>query len=131
MAELAGGAERAAVELAVQDEPAADPGAERQHDHVPRPPPRAQTVLGDRGGVRVVLERDREPERSREPVAEVDAGERDVDGGAARPVRWSMSEGTPIPSATTLVATSSSIASSICATSASCSSVGRVLDLLP
>ena len=41
--ELTGGADRAAIELSVEDEPAAHPGAEREHDHVPSSPGRRRS----------------------------------------------------------------------------------------
>ena len=79
VAELAGGADRAAVELAVQDRgPPPIPVPSVSRTRCSRTPPRAETVLGDRGGVRVVLERDRHAEPLLQPVAEVDPGERHV-----------------------------------------------------
>ena len=85
VAELSCRAEVATVELAVEDQAAADPGAEREHDHVVGAAARAEAVLRERRGVRVVLERNREAEPRREVVAEVEAGERNVHRGARAP----------------------------------------------
>ena len=54
--ELGGGADGAAVGAAVEDQPAADAGAEREHDHVLRPAAGADLPFGDRGRVRVVVD---------------------------------------------------------------------------
>ena len=81
VAELGRRTDRAPVELAVQDEPAADPRAEGEEHHVLGAPAGPEAVLGERRAVRVVLERDREPEAVGEQVAQRHVLERDVDGG--------------------------------------------------
>ena len=80
VAELGSAAGGAAVRAAVQDQAAADPGAEREHHDVPRPACGARPPLGDRRGVAVVVERDRQAVPLAHPVAQVDALERDVHG---------------------------------------------------
>ncbi len=83
--ELGSGADRAAIEAAVEDEPAADPRPEREHDHVLAPAARSVAVLRERSGVRVVLDRRRKAEPLGEAPAEVDVVERDVDGRDGAP----------------------------------------------
>ena len=51
-----------AVDLAVEDQPPADAGADREHHHVPRAAARAVEELGEGGDVGVVVDEDREPE---------------------------------------------------------------------
>jgi hypothetical protein len=63
----------------VEHEPAADPGPERQHDHVARAAAGAQHPLGERSRVRVVLDRDRQAEATLHPIAKGEVCERDVD----------------------------------------------------
>src|SRR4029453_1984577 len=72
------GSDRAAVGLAVQDQTARDPGAEREHDHVARAPPRADLPLGDRSHVAVVVEGNGDGEPVAHPVAEVEVRQRHV-----------------------------------------------------
>ncbi len=81
VAELAGAPCETAVKLSVQDQPTADAGAERQHQHVVAPAPRPEHVLGHGSGVRVVLDRHRQPDPFGDPVAQVDPFERDVHRG--------------------------------------------------
>jgi hypothetical protein len=59
VAQLGAGSDRAAVGPAVEDQPAADPGSERQQHHVRRPPACSKPPLGNRGAVRVVVDRNR------------------------------------------------------------------------
>ncbi len=56
--DLAGTAGRAAVELAVDDDPGADPDPEAQQDERAQVLARPRALLGDRGEVDVVLEQD-------------------------------------------------------------------------
>ena len=58
--ELRTPADRAAVDLTVEDQPAADPGPDGEHHDVRGPPPRAVEVLGQGGDVGVVVDEDRE-----------------------------------------------------------------------
>ena len=84
--ELRGRAREAAVRLSVEDQSAADAGPERQEDQVAGAAPGPETPLGDRGRVRVVVDRDAHPPPALHPVAKVDVGERDVrrEDGAPR-----------------------------------------------
>ena len=59
----------AAVELAVEDEAAADAGAEREQDEVAGAAAGAVHELGERGGAAVVDQRDAQPEPVLEHVA--------------------------------------------------------------
>ena len=68
----------AAEEAAVDDDAAADAGAEREHHEVLRAAPGAAAPLGERGGARVVLDPDREPEALARPRDEIDVVEREV-----------------------------------------------------
>src|SRR5688500_5239697 len=81
VAELRAGAGCAAERLAAEDEPSADAGAEREHDHVARPSPGADLPLGDRGGVAVVVDGDGQPEPLFHQPAYADVGQWDVHGG--------------------------------------------------
>ena len=62
----------AAVERAVEHDAAADAGAEREHDEVVGAAARAEPPLGERGGVRVVLDRRRHAEALAQHVARRD-----------------------------------------------------------
>ena len=68
----------AAVEGPAEHEAAADARAEREHDEVVRPAARAQAPFGERGRVRVVLDRGRDAEALAQHPRERDPGERDV-----------------------------------------------------
>ena len=74
VADLAGHVGGAVVELAVEDEPAADPGADGDADRVPRAPRRAHPPLAEDRAVGVVVELGGKPE----PVAN-DLPQRQVD----------------------------------------------------
>jgi hypothetical protein len=71
---------KAPVGRAVEDQPAADPGPEREHDHVARAMARTDAPLGDCGCVPVVVDAHRERETLVHPVTEVEVGQRDVRG---------------------------------------------------
>ena len=62
--QLGAGASRAPEELAVDDDPAADPGADGQHQRVGGAAGRAKAVLGEHRDVGVVVEIGRRPSRS-------------------------------------------------------------------
>ena len=79
-------ADRTAIHLPVEDEPAADARAEGEHHHVARSASGADLPLGERRRVRVVVDPDREREALPHPVAEVEIGERNVHG-RDRPAR--------------------------------------------
>ena len=81
VAELGAGAGRAAVDLAVEDQAAADPGADGQHHHVRLAAGGAEEVLGEGGDVAVVVDEDRQPDPLFDEVADRQVGERQVDGG--------------------------------------------------
>ena len=85
VAELAGRADRAAVQLAAEDQPAADPGADRQQHRLVGAPRGARAVLGQRGQVGVVVDEHRQPEPLGHDRAERDVGERQIDGDDAAP----------------------------------------------
>ena len=72
-------ARRAAVELPVQHEPAADAGPDREHDEVLVDDPAAVGRLGQRGARGVVLDVDRQAAALGEQRAQRDVGERQVD----------------------------------------------------
>ena len=80
VAELGAGADRAAVELAAEDQPAADPGADRQHDRLAAAARRPGAVLGERRQVGVVVDEHRQAEPLGHHVGEHDVLERQVDG---------------------------------------------------
>jgi hypothetical protein len=79
--QLGARADPSAVRPAVEDQPAADAGPERQQDEVGRSAARSELPLGDRSGVAVVVDPDRKPEPFGHPVAEIDVGERNMDRG--------------------------------------------------
>ncbi len=68
-----------AVELAAEDQAAADPGPERHHDRLAGALGGAGAVLGDGGRVAVVVDEHRQPEPLGHHVGEGDVGERQVD----------------------------------------------------
>src|SRR5438128_998556 len=70
----------AVEELAVDHDAAADTGSERQHHQIRAAASGAVRELRERGGVRVVLDPDGDPEPLRELVAEAHLAQRDVDG---------------------------------------------------
>ena len=108
VAELGAGADRAAVGPAAEDQPAADPGAEREHDHVGRAATGADAPLGDRGGVRVVVDRRPAGRAARRITSRNgDVDERDVHRADRVARRWSIRDGIPKPTATTLSSSSS------------------------
>ena len=78
VAELGRGAARSAVEPAAEDQPAADTRAEGQHDHVLRAAAGADRPLGHRSGIRVVVDRDRQPQVLLGSLSQRDALERNV-----------------------------------------------------
>ena len=79
----AAGADRAAVELVADDQPAADAGPDRQHHRLARAPRGAGAVLGERGRVRVVVHEHGQPDPLGHHVAEGDA--RPAAGGRRSP----------------------------------------------
>ena len=80
VAELGTGSVRAAVEVAVDDQAATDPGSEGEQNDVGGAAGGAVTVLGERGEVGVVVHRDRKADPLRDDVSERHVGERQVDG---------------------------------------------------
>ena len=78
VADLGADPERAAVELAVEDQPAADAGADRDQQQVVDVVAGAVGELAPRGGVGVVLDHDREVEPGLELGLEVDVAPREV-----------------------------------------------------
>ena len=74
VAELRRRTERAAVRATVEDQPAADAGAERQHDQVARPLACTGVPLADRRGVCVVLDNNIEPGRGTQLTDQVNLG---------------------------------------------------------
>ena len=88
VAQLGRGAARSPVEPPAEDEPAADARAEGEHDHVLRAAAGADRPFGDRGGVRVVVDRDGQAQISLAALAQRHARERNVDreDGAAAPL---------------------------------------------
>ena len=82
--ELGARADPAALQLPAQHEPAADPGAEREHDHVAGAAAGAVPRLGEHRAVAVVVDRHREPEPLGHHRRERDVRERQV-GRVRRP----------------------------------------------
>ncbi len=78
VAELSRRALGAAVDLAVQQQPTADAGAERDQHGVVDPAGGAGTMLGEDGHVRVVVHPDGQPEALAHQVAKRQAVERQV-----------------------------------------------------
>ena len=79
VAELTGRADPAAVQLAAQDQPAADPRADR-HDHrLARSARSAGPVLGERRHVGVVIDEYGQPQPLGHDRAERDVGEWEID----------------------------------------------------
>jgi polyisoprenyl-teichoic acid--peptidoglycan teichoic acid transferase len=70
----------AAVEVIVDDQAAADAGAEREHDQVGHSPPRPEAPLGEGCGVAVVLDAGRKRVALARPVREVHTVEWEVHG---------------------------------------------------
>src|SRR5205085_2510723 len=85
VAELGARADGAAVGPAVEDQPAADARAQREHHHVSRSATGAVGPFRERGGIRVVVDPDRKPEAVAHPGAQVEVGERDVYGDHGLP----------------------------------------------
>ncbi len=71
MAELACGALVAEVETPIEDQPSAHPGAERDPQHRGRAAARAQAVLGEREGARVIDQVARRLDRTRHRVGDL------------------------------------------------------------
>ncbi len=70
----------AAIQVTVDDNAAADPRSEREHDHVRHAPPCSQAPLGQRGGVAVILGAGRKPEAVARSLRKVDILKRQIDG---------------------------------------------------
>ena len=83
--ELGPGAGRAAVRPTVQDQAAANAGAQGEHHDVARTLCRAGLPLGDRGRVAIVVDRHRQSVPLSHAAAEVEVGERDVHRGDRPP----------------------------------------------
>jgi hypothetical protein len=86
VAELGAHTGRAAKRPAVEDHAAADSRPEGEHHDEARTLRGARVPLADRRGVRVVVDRNRQPVALVHPVTEVDALQRDVHG-RHRPAR--------------------------------------------
>ncbi len=78
MAELAGGAARTPVQLAVRDDAAADAGAQGEHDHLARAAAGAVAKLGEAGHVGVVVDHDRHAVALAEQIAQGHVAQRQV-----------------------------------------------------
>ena len=86
VAELAGGTGRAPVDAAIEHQPAADPGADGEHDQVLHDRPAGVVErLRERRHRGVVVHEHRQPETLREHHAKVDVVEREVGAGADPP----------------------------------------------
>ncbi len=79
VAELGARASGTAIDLTVDDQPAADPRPDRQEDGVSRASRGAPPVFGESGGVRVVVEHDRDSEPLGHDVPDRDVDDRQVD----------------------------------------------------
>src|SRR5262249_49084169 len=78
--ELGAGPGRATVDLAAEDQAAADPGPDRQHHHVVGAAPGAIQVLGQGRDVGVVVDEDRKPGATTDHLADRQVVDRQVDG---------------------------------------------------
>ena len=81
VAELGAGAGGAAVDLAAEDQAAADPGADRQHHRVFGAARGAVEMLGEGGDVGVVVDEDRQAGALADEVADRQVVDRQVDRG--------------------------------------------------
>ncbi len=72
VADFGGVLEGTADELCIDDHAAADAGSQRQHDHVADAAAGTGHELAERGDVGIVVERDRQPGRRAEPLAQRD-----------------------------------------------------------
>ena len=79
--ELDAGTDRSAVGATAEDQTAADAGAEREHHHVARAATGTRHPLGDRGRIRVVLDRDGQAEPLAHQIPERNVDQRDVRRG--------------------------------------------------
>src|SRR5439155_852886 len=87
VAELSAGAPVAAVEAAVQDEAAPDPGPDRQPHDVARTLGGAEPLLDERRHVAVVVHEDRQPEPLLHRIAEAEVLDVEVDRDHRNPGR--------------------------------------------
>jgi hypothetical protein len=83
--ELTRRAERAPIDLAADDHPAPDPGADRQHERVLSAHGGPEAVLGEGRAVGVVVDEHRQVEFRRHQVADRHVDERQVDRGDRDP----------------------------------------------
>ena len=104
VAELGAGPDPAAVGAPAEDQPAADAGAEREHDHVARAPPgAARATRRSRLRSRRCRSATGSPNRARHRVAERHARRAGCSPSRARRrSRWSICDGMPKPTAATL-----------------------------
>ena len=79
MTELSAGANPAAVQLAAEDQPAADAGPDRHDDDLAGADGGAGAMLGERCQIRVVVDEHRDPEPLGHHVSERDVIELEVD----------------------------------------------------
>ena len=91
----------ATVQPAVEDQPAADTGADRHDDDLVRADGGARSVLGERCEVPVIVDEHGESEPFGHDRPERKVGEVKVDGDDRFPVRESISDGIPKPTAAT------------------------------
>ncbi len=75
----------AAIEPPVEHDPPADPGAERESDHVAGPSACADAPFRQRDGVAVVLDAHRHAEPVAEVLREIEVREREIDGAERDP----------------------------------------------
>ena len=120
VAELGAGTGRAAVDLAVEDQAAADSGPDRQHHRVVGAAGGAVEVLGEGGDVGVVVDEDRQPGPFADQLADRQVVDREVDRGDRNTTVVVDRRRDPEPAATT--PGRASWASSISRTSSSISS---------
>ena len=127
VAELAGDAEAAALDLAVDEDAAADAGAEGHHHHVGLAARGAEPPLGPDRGVGVVVDEDRQRTAA---SAAPPAAARRARTGAGRRRRWRgprrRSPAAPMPTAATSSAPTSVSSSSTTSTMVSSTTDGLV-----
>ena len=114
----------AAKELAAEDDAAADARAEREQHEVARAAAGAEPELGERRAARVVLDPTGRPSRCCSSVAERHVASGMLTAPSAMPVRWSIRDGMPKPTASIPSCGSSRTASTSASRSAACEVVG-------
>ena len=91
--------DRAAIRRSAEDQPTADPGPDRHHHDLAGANGGAGSMLGEGRHVAVVVDEHRQSEPFSHHIAKTNVLQRKVDGTTAMPVRRSISDGIPNPTA--------------------------------